>query len=137
MFNYNSSPTVIYCTFYKNSTGNGQDGVYPAGLGSNGGDGAGMYNYNSNPTVSYCTFEENSTGIGGTGGPGKDAGPAEMRLNLTAMGVRAVTVGTAVMEPGYATITTAVRLLMTVRSRIIRPDTAGSAGSVGRPIKIP
>ena len=65
-----SNSIVTNCTFYKNTTGNGQYGVYPGGAGDNGGDGAGMYNYNSNPTVSYCTFEENSTGSGGKGGPG-------------------------------------------------------------------
>jgi predicted outer membrane repeat protein len=73
MFNYQSSPTIIYCKFYMNYTSDGQEGAYPGETGSNGGDGAGMYNLNSNPAISYCTFEENSTGIGGTGGAGEDS----------------------------------------------------------------
>ncbi|MCK5173080.1 MAG: hypothetical protein KAR47_06790, partial [Planctomycetes bacterium] len=52
IYNRQSSPTVIGCTFTDNS----------AGIGG------GMYNFFSNPTVTDCTFTGNSTGSGGSGG---------------------------------------------------------------------
>ncbi|MCR9098419.1 MAG: right-handed parallel beta-helix repeat-containing protein [bacterium] len=57
MFNNQSSPTIINCSFQSNS----------ASL-----DGGGMYNAQSSPTITNCTFQDNSaifsSGGGGVGG---------------------------------------------------------------------
>jgi len=49
MYNVNSSPSLIYCTFKRNS------GRY----------GGGIYNYKSNPILSDCTFIGNASRSGG------------------------------------------------------------------------
>jgi hypothetical protein len=53
MFNENSNPTVISCTFTGNSAFDG---------------GGGMYNLNSSPTVTNCTFSDNDVSCGDGGG---------------------------------------------------------------------
>jgi predicted outer membrane repeat protein len=52
MYNNNSSPTLIDCTFKGNLAGE---------------SGAGMYNNSSNPILLNCTFSENSAPEGGSG----------------------------------------------------------------------
>ena len=52
MYNNNSSPTLIDCTFKGNDAWE---------------NGAGMYNNNSNPTLLNCTFTENIAPEGGSG----------------------------------------------------------------------
>jgi hypothetical protein len=88
MYNYLSSPTISYCNFRLNETGDGgipghggDGGESPiffahggdGGSGGHAGGGAGMYNNKSSPVVNYCDFTQNSTGSGSSGGYGGDA----------------------------------------------------------------
>ncbi len=78
MYNDNSNPVLVNCTFSENDTPEGGAGMYnvssnpvlvnctfsendaPEG-------GGGMYNENSSPTLTNCTFAENIVGGGGAG----------------------------------------------------------------------
>jgi predicted outer membrane repeat protein len=60
MYNDNSSPTLIDCTFSEN----GAPEI-----------GAGMYNVNSNPVLINCTFSENATPEGGSGMYNENSSP--------------------------------------------------------------
>ena len=80
MYNFNSSPTVSYCTFYGNVAiflGGGMynDGGAPTVTNctfdantANGG--AGMYNINADTTVTNCAFQRNVTSGVSPGGAG-------------------------------------------------------------------
>lgn len=76
MYNLNSSPTVLNCTFNDN-TAKGSKGISGGDLGGYG-NGGGMYNSNSAPTVNNCTFSSNQArgglGKGETGGSGNGGG---------------------------------------------------------------
>lgn len=65
MYNINSSPRIINCSFWRNNAAGANGGV----VGSDG-EGAGMFNDNSSPQVIDCSFTENTTasGNGSTGG---------------------------------------------------------------------
>jgi len=78
MLNQYSSPTVMNCTFTRNTAGNGA-GMYNENGSPNIShcsflhnlatyNGGGMRNYYSNPIVTECTFAKNSTDFGGSGG---------------------------------------------------------------------
>jgi hypothetical protein len=58
MYNENSSPTIINCSFSGNK----------AGSEDIGGNGAGMYNVNSSPIITNCSFSQNSADWVGGGG---------------------------------------------------------------------
>jgi len=74
MYNYNSSPIVMNCTFSGNSASYG-GGMYNGDSlpmvtnctfsGNSASYGGGMYNYNSWPIVTNCTFSGNSADSGG------------------------------------------------------------------------
>ncbi|MDI9461869.1 MAG: choice-of-anchor Q domain-containing protein, partial [Bacillota bacterium] len=81
MFNNNSSPTVVNCTFSGNTARYNGGGMYngldnPFGTssprvenctfsGNTALNGGGMQNHNSSPTVLNCTFSGNTADIGG------------------------------------------------------------------------
>ncbi len=77
MYNDHCSPTIRYCSFLENTTGDGtvpSCGTYECDAGP-GGHGAGMYNSYSSPTIINCVFFNNETGKGGWGKFfGKDGG---------------------------------------------------------------
>ncbi|MGD2094193.1 MAG: hypothetical protein PVH77_04205 [Phycisphaerales bacterium] len=95
MYNNDSSPTLIDCTFSENLAAEVGAGMYnnnsnpvlfncmfsennaPEG-------GSGMYNENSSPTLTDCTFVENITGGGGTGMYNVNSNP--ILLNCTFIG---------------------------------------------------
>ena len=57
MFNYNSSPTVVNCTFLNN--------VASLCHFNCAGHGGGMFNEGGSPTVTNCTFRDNGANFGG------------------------------------------------------------------------
>ncbi len=79
MYNYQSSPRIIDCSFYKNSargTGAGMcnlEGSNPSLTdcifheNSSGTHGGGIYNFESSPRLSGCKFRFNSSSTGGGG----------------------------------------------------------------------
>jgi hypothetical protein len=84
MYNLNSRPSIMNCTFSENKTNSGSEGqdeycaigiggqgcgpYEEATDGGNGSNGAGIYNDNSSPMLINCTLKGNSTGSGGRGG---------------------------------------------------------------------
>ena len=77
MYNKNSNPMVINCTFSGNSASRYGGGMYNSYssptvtgctfTGNSTTYGGGMYNYNSSPTVTNCTFSDNSANADGGG----------------------------------------------------------------------
>jgi hypothetical protein len=78
MYNENSNPTVINCTFSKNLAAERGAGMYNNGSNpvlfncrfseNNAPEGgAGMYNNNSSPMLTNCTFNKNTVGGHGAG----------------------------------------------------------------------
>ncbi|MCP4712808.1 MAG: hypothetical protein GY869_29625, partial [Planctomycetes bacterium] len=79
MYNTQSTPVLINCIFFGNTTGIGGDGgnggdstgAFPGtggtgGDGGDGGSGAGMCNDNSGPIIINCTMVQNGVGWGGS-----------------------------------------------------------------------
>ncbi len=78
MYNYNSSPTVVNCTFSGNTANSDGGGMYNEKSsprvenctfsGNTASNGGGMQNYDSSPTVVNCTFSGNTALLGVGGG---------------------------------------------------------------------
>ena len=95
MYNDNSSPTLIDCTFSENQAAENGGGMYnnssnPVLLNCtfSGNDapqgGSGMYNENSSPTLTNCTFVENRVGGGGAGMYNVNSNPVLLNCIFTA-----------------------------------------------------
>ncbi len=92
MFNDNSSPTLVGCTFTGNTGGDG-GGMYNSNsspaltrcafVKNPANYGGGMYNNNSNPAVTDCTFTENSAKTDGGGMYNKNSNPTVIGCTFT------------------------------------------------------
>ncbi|MCZ6543319.1 MAG: right-handed parallel beta-helix repeat-containing protein [Planctomycetota bacterium] len=131
MYNEDSSPTVINCTFDENAAARG-GGMYNfdssptvANCTFNGnsvaGAGGGMYNRSSSPTITNCTFSGNSvTDIGGGGGMFNFDGSSPTITNCTFSGNVAFTSGGGITNSSLS--------IPTITNCTFSGNVAGSAG---------
>ncbi len=131
MYNEDSSPTVINCTFDENTAERG-GGMYNfdsspkvANCTFNGnsvaGAGGGMYNRSSSPTITNCTFSGNSvTDLGGGGGMFNFDGSSPTITNCTFSGNVAFTSGGGITNSSLS--------IPTITNCTFSGNVAGSAG---------